>query len=56
VTVDVGQRKVFQGGELAMDLIRLSKAMDNWMEWPPQTAITLSSDVNVAVDYYNARH
>lgn len=56
VTVDVGQRKVFQSGQLAMDLIRLSKAMDNWMEWPPQTAITLSSDVNVAVDYYNARH
>lgn len=54
VTVDVRNRKVFQGGELAMGLLRLD-APDYWMEWPAQSAVTLSSTVPVAVEYHNAR-
>lgn len=56
VTVDVGQRKAFVGGDLDMSVLRLPDAAENWMEWPAQTAITLTSSVGVAVDYFNARH
>lgn len=56
VTVDVGQRKAFQGGNVDMSVLRLEDAADNWMEWPAQTAISLTSTVSVAVDYFNARH
>lgn len=56
VVVDVGKREVTQGGELAMGLFRPTVNMpENWMEWPAQTAVSLTSTVNVAVDYYNAR-
>lgn len=56
VTVDVGKRKATQGGNVDMSVLRLADAPDNWMEWPAQTEVNLSSTVNVAVNYYNARH
>jgi hypothetical protein len=57
VTVDVGKREVYEGGELAMGLLRLGDGSpENWMEWPARTTINLTADVAVAVDYYVARH
>lgn len=55
--VDVGKREAYVGGELAMDVLNLDvDTPENWMEWPARTEITLNSTVNVAVEYYNARH
>lgn len=56
VTVDVGAREVYEGGELAMSLFSLDGGRDNWMEWPAQTEIEVTSTVAVAVSYFNARH
>lgn len=53
--VDVGAREVTEGGPLAMALFD-NTGRDNWMEWPAETAITISSTVAVAVAYHNARH
>lgn len=56
VTVDVGASEVYEGGELKMSLFDLEGGRDNWFEWPAQTEVEVSSTVNVAVSYYNARH
>lgn len=56
VTVDVGAREVYEGGNLAMSLFSLDGGRDNWMEWPAQTEIEVTSTVAVAVSYFNARH
>lgn len=55
VVVDMGAREVSEGGQLAMALFD-NAGRDNWMEWPANTAITITSTVSVAVAYYNARH
>lgn len=55
--VNVGKREVYVGGQLKMSALSPSaNTPENWMEWPAQTAISLSSTVAVAIDYYNARH
>lgn len=56
VIVDVGRRLVTQAGLPARGLLRLGASTPaHWMEWPANTAISLTSTVGVAVDYYNAR-
>jgi hypothetical protein len=57
VVVDVGKREVSEGGNLAMGLIRLGGTKPHeWMEWPANSSVSLSSTVNVGVSYYLARH
>lgn len=56
VTVDVGKKEVYEGGELAMGLLRLGDdAPEHWLEWPANTTVDVSSTVNVAVEYFVAR-
>lgn len=54
VVVDVGRRKVFEDGELAMGLLTVD-APDYWMEWPAQTDITLTASSAVGVEFYRSR-
>lgn len=56
VTVDVGKREAYEGGNLKMSVFSLDGGADNWFEWPAQSTVNVTSDVSVAISYFNARH